>query len=138
MHALLTFFPAEEGREWRATAQRKTCLSVLSNPILALRQHEQEQALSFLTSGEKRRVDGGTGKEPQRVNAWIMHMHPEHSALTNPTCALRAPFVSHTFHISFELCKAKEVNARTPNESKDDNLSVLTKQPPQTQCMRVT
>ena len=65
-------------------------------------------------------------------------MHREHGALSNPTCALCAPFVSHTFHLSFDLCKAKEVNARTPNESNDDNPSVLTKQPPQTQCMRVT
>ena len=65
-------------------------------------------------------------------------MHRRHSALINPTCALRAPFVSHTLHLSFDLCKAKEVNARTPNESNNDNPSVLMKQPPQTQCMRVT
>ena len=138
MHALLTLFPAEEGREWRATAQRKTNLSVLSNPIVALRQHEHEQALSFLTCEEKRRMDWGPGKAPQRVNAWIRHLHREHSALTNPTCALRASFVLHTFHLSFDVCQAKKVNARTPNESNDDNPSVLTEQPQQTQCMRVT
>ena len=65
-------------------------------------------------------------------------MHRKHSALTNLTSALRVPFVSHTFHFSFVLCKAKEVNAQTPNKSKDDNPSVLRKQPPQTQCMLVT
>ena len=43
----LSCFLHKEEREWR-TAQRKTSLSVLSNPILALRQHEHEQALSFL------------------------------------------------------------------------------------------
>ena len=83
-------------------------------------------------------MDWGTGKAPQPANAWIRLMHREHSALTNPTCALRASFVSHTLHLSFDLCKAKEVNARTPNESNDDNASILTKQPPQTQVMRVT
>ena len=65
-------------------------------------------------------------------------MHREHSALINPTCALRAPFVLQSLHLTFDLCKAKEVNAPTPNESNDDNPSVLTKQQTQTQCMRVT
>ena len=69
----------KDEREWR-TAQRKTSLSVLSNPILALRQHEHEQALSFLSCEERRRVDWGTGKATQRVNARIRHMHREHSA----------------------------------------------------------
>ena len=52
------------------------------------------------------------------------HMHREHSAYTNPTCALRGPFVSHTFRFSFDLCSAKEVKARTPNERNGDNPSV--------------
>ena len=39
-------------REWR-TAQRKTSLSILSNPILALLQQEHEQALSYLTCEER-------------------------------------------------------------------------------------
>ena len=54
---LLCFLQNEE-REW-STAHRKTSLSVLSNPILALRQHEDEdeQALAFLTCEEKTRVD---------------------------------------------------------------------------------
>ena len=44
----------------RCTAQ--TSLRIGSNPILALRRHEHEQALSFLTCEEKTRVDVGTGK----------------------------------------------------------------------------
>ena len=58
----------KEEREWR-TAERKTSLSILSNPILALRPHEHEQAISFLTCEERTRVNWGTGKATQRVNA---------------------------------------------------------------------
>ena len=65
-------------------------------------------------------------------------MHCEHSAYTNPTCALLAPFVSHTLHFCFDLWRAKEMNAPTPSEQNGDNPIVLTKQPPRTQCMRVT
>ena len=72
--------------------------SVLSNPTLALRQHEHEQAVSFLTCEKRTRVHWGTRKATQCVNAAIRHMHREHSAYSNPTCALRAPFASHTFH----------------------------------------
>ena len=138
----LSCFLQKEEREWR-TAQRKTSLSVLSNPTLALRQHEHEQALSFLTCEERTRVNWGTGKATQRVNASIRHshacthMHREHSAYSNPTCALRAPFASHTFHSCFDLCRAKERSTRTPNEHSVDNPNVLTKQPKRTQCKRV-
>ena len=123
--------------EWR-TAQRKTSPSVLNNPILTLRHYKHEQALSFLTCEEKRRVDWGTQKATQRVDASIRHMHCEHSAHTNPMCALRAPFASHTFHLSFDLCRAKGVNIRTPNGHNGDNPNILTKKPTQRQCMRVT
>ena len=132
----LSCFPQKAEREWR-TAERKTSLSVLSNPTLALRQHEHEQALSFLTCEERKRVNWGTGKAKQRVNASIRHMHREHSAYSNPTCALRAPFASHTFHSCFDLCRAEERSTRTPNEHSGDNPNVLTKQPSRTQCMRV-
>ena len=132
----LSRFLQKEEREWR-TAQRKTSLSVLSNPTLAQRGHEHEQALSFLTCEERTRVNWGTGKAPQRVNASIRHMHREHSAYTNPTCALRALFASHSFHSCFDLCRAKKRNTRTPNEHSVDNPNVLTKQPTRTQCMRV-
>ena len=47
------------------------------------------------------------------------------------------PFASHTFHSCFDLCRAKEVSARTPNEHNGDNPNVLSKQPKRTQCMRV-
>ena len=54
-------------------------------------------------------------------------MHREHSAYSNPTCALRAPFASHTFHSYFYLCRAREKNTRPPNEHSVDNPNVLTK-----------
>ena len=82
-------------------------------------------------------MDWDTGKATQRVNACIRHMHREHSAYSNPTCALRALFASHTFHFCFDLCRGEEMSARTPNEHSGDNPSVLTKQPTLTQCMRV-
>ena len=64
-------------------------------------------------------------------------MHREHSAYSNPTCALRAPFTSHTFNFCFGLCRAKEVSTRAPSEHSSDNPNILTKQPTRTQCMRV-
>ena len=136
MHFLPCLLQKKE-EEWH-TAQRKTGLSVLSNSFLTQPQHEHQQALSFLTYEEKRRRDWGTGKARQRVNTWIRHMLRAHSAYTNPTCTLRAPFRSHTFHLSFDLCKAKDVNTRSPNEHNGENPSVPSKQPPRAQYMRVT
>ena len=112
----LSCFLQKAEREWR-TAQRKTSLSVLSNPTLALRLHKHEQALSFLTCEERRRVNWGTGKVPQRVNASIRHMHREHSAYSNPTCALRAPIASHTFHSCFDLCRAERGEPEPPTNT---------------------
>ena len=103
----LSCFLQKEERQWR-TARRITSLSVLSNPISALRQHEHEQTLSFLTCEEGTRVNLGTWKATQLVNASIRHMHREHRAYSNPTCALRAPFESHTFHSCFDLCRGEE------------------------------
>ena len=136
MHFLRCFLQKKD-REWR-TAQPEASLSVLSNRILTLRQHEHEQALSFLTCEGKRRGDWDTGKAPQRVNVQIRHMHRKHSAYTNPTCVLRAPFVTHTSHFRFDLFRPREVNAQTPNERNGDNPSVLAKLPTRTQYMRVT
>ena len=82
-------------------------------------------------------MNWGTGKASQRVNASIGHMHREHSAYPNPMCALRDPFTSHTFQSCFDLCRAKEMSARTPNEHSGDNPNVLTKQPTRPQSMRV-
>ena len=132
----LSCFLQKAEREWR-TAQRKTSLGVLSNPTLALRQHKHEQALSFLTCEERTRVNWGTGNAPQRVNASIRHMHRELSAFSNPTCALRAPFASHTFHSCFDPCIVRERRTQTPNEHSVDNPNVSTRQPTRTQCMRV-
>ena len=56
---LSCFLQKEERKS--CTAQRKTSLSVLSNPTLALRQHKHEQALCFLTCEEGTRVNPGTG-----------------------------------------------------------------------------
>ena len=126
----------KEEREWRA-AQRKTSLSVLRNHILALRQHEHKQALSFLTCEERARVNWATGKATRGVNASVGHMHRQHSAYSNLTCALRAPFASHTFHFSFDLCRAKERSTQTPNKHSGDYPNILTKLPSRTQCMRV-
>ena len=132
----LSCFLQKEGRKSR-TAQRKTSVSVLSNPTLAQRLHKHEQALPFLTCEERTRVNWGTGKAPQRVNASIRHMHCEHSAYSNPTCALRAPFASHTLHSCLDLCRARERRTQTSNKHGIDIPNVLTKQPTRTQCMRV-
>ena len=82
-------------------------------------------------------MDWDTGKETQRVNASIRHMHRNHSAYSNPRCALRAPFASHTFHFCFDPCRAKERSVRTPNKHSGDYPNILSKQPKRTQCMRV-
>ena len=83
-----------------------------------------EQALSFLTCEERTRMNWGTLKAPQRVNASVRHMHHEHSAYSNPTCALHAPFASHTFHSCFDLCRARERSTRAPKEHSVDNSNV--------------
>ena len=75
----------------------------------------------------------GTGKAPQPVNALIRHMHREHSAHSNPTCALCAPFASHTFDSLFCPCRARMERTHTPNEHSGDNPSVLTKLKTRTQ-----
>ena len=67
----------------------------------------------------------GTGKAPQRVDASIRHMHCGHSAYSNPTCALRAPFASHTFHSCFDLCRAREKSTQTTDEHSVDNPNVF-------------
>ena len=95
-------------------------------------------AFSFLACDKRGRVDGCSREVPQHVNAYIRHVHREHSAYSNPTCALHAPFVLPTFHVRFDLCRAREVNAQTPNERNGDSPSVLTKLPPRAQCMCVT
>ena len=97
-----------------------------------------EQTLSVLTCEEEDKGEiSDTGKASQRVEASIRHMHREHSAYSNPTCALRAPFASHTFHSCFYLCRAREMNTRPPNEHSVDNPNVLTELPTRTQCVSV-
>ena len=81
---------------------------------------------------------GCTGKAPYRVNAQTGHMHREHSAYSNSTCALCAPFVWHTFDSLFYLCRARMERTHTPSERSSDNPSVLTKRTTRKQCIRVS
>ena len=137
-HAPLPLLPAGEREriEWQLH-NAKTKPSVLSNPTLTLRRKQARTSPFFFTCEEKEGVKGCPRKAPQRVNARIRHMHREHSAYSNPTCALRAPFVWHTFDSLFYLCTAKKVRTHTPNERSGDNPSVLTKQTTRAQCIRV-
>ena len=48
-------------------------------------------------------------------------MHREHNASLNPTCALRAPFVFHTFHSSINLRRTKEEESQTPTRHNENN-----------------
>ena len=41
-------------------------------------------------------------------------MHREHSASLNPKCALRAPFVFHTFHLSLNVRKNRRGGGVNP------------------------
>ena len=47
----------------------------------------------------------------QRVYVGIWHMHREHFIFSSPTCALRAPFVEHTFQPCFYLCRGNAGDA---------------------------
>ena len=87
----------------------------------------------------EKRNKGGLGIQVKRYSVWMprLDMHREHSAYSNPTCALRAPFASHTFHSCFHLCRAREMNTRPPNEHSVNNPNVLTEQPTRTQCVSV-
>ena len=69
-------------------------------------------------------MDWNTGKAPRRLNAWIRHMHREHGGYTNPTCAMRAPFVSHTFHSRFDLCRARGLTPEPPTNASVTTLEV--------------
>ena len=70
------------------TAERKTKPSVLSSPTLTLRRKQARTCAFFFTCEETEAVRGCTGKAPDCVNAQIRHMHSEHSAYSNPTCAV--------------------------------------------------
>ena len=81
---------------------------------------------------------GCTGKAPQRVNARITHLLREHSAYSNPTCALPALFDWPIFESLFYLCRGRRVRTLTPNERSGDKVSVFTKLTPRTQCICVS
>ena len=99
---------------------------------------ERHGAESAKTATGRRQVGGRLATGGRGGPNLIRHMPGEHSAYTEPTCALCATFILHTFHFSFDLCRAKEVNTRTANEHYGEDSSVLTKQPPGMQIMRVT
>ena len=120
-----------------ATARRKTKPSVISNPTLTQRREQARTSPSFVTCQAKDRIKGCTGKASQPVIARIKHMHREHCAYFGPTCALRAPLVSHTFDSLFYLCRARMMRTQTPNERSGDNPSVWTKLTTRTQCICV-
>ena len=80
------------------------------------------------------------GAQGKRHTVWMPSLDActASTAHTLTLCALRAPSVPHTFHFCFELCRAREVNAQTPNKRNGDKPSVLTKLTTRKQCMRVT
>ena len=80
---------------------------------------------------------GCTGKAQQRVNASSRHICREDGAYSNPTCALCAPFVWHTFDSPFCLCRTRMVRTHTPNKRSGANPSILMKRTTQTQCVGV-
>ena len=116
-HAPLPLLPAGEREDRTATAQRKTKPNVLSNPTLRLQRKQARTSSFFFTCDEKEGLNGCTRKAPQRVNAGIRHMHHEHSAYSNPTCALRAPFVWHASDLLFYLCEAMKVKIHGPTNA---------------------
>ena len=59
----------------------------------------------------------------QRVYVGIRHMHREHFIFSNPTCALRAPFVEHTFQPCFCLCRGNAGVARPPGDTTETTLT---------------
>ena len=65
----------------------------LGQPYLNAMARQARASTFLLTCEEKGEVDGCTGKAPQHVDAEIRYMHRKHSALSNPTCALRAAFI---------------------------------------------
>ena len=133
-----------------ATAQRKTNPSVLNNPTSTLLRKQARTSTLFFTCNERKGVKGCIKKAPQHVNARLRHMHREHSASSDPTCALCTPFVWHTsdslFYLFFRtalvatpnslfcLCGARKVRTNTSNERSGNNPSSLTKQTTRTQC----
>ena len=59
----------------------------------------------------------------QRVYVRIRHMHCEHFVFSNPTCALRAPFVEHTFQPCFYLCRGNAGVAQPPGCTAETTLT---------------
>ena len=83
-------------------------------------------------------MNGRNEKAPQRMNARIRHMPQKHSAYSNSTCTLRAPFLWHTTDSLFYLCRARKVRTRTTKERSSDNPSILIKESKLTQFICVS
>ena len=50
-------------------------------------------------------------------------MHRKHFLFSNPTCALRAPFVQHTFQPCFYLCRGNAGDAQPPRNTTGTTLT---------------
>ena len=59
----------------------------------------------------------------QRVYVGIRHMHRKHLIFSNPTCALRAPFVKHTSQPRFYLCRGNAGVAQPPGDTTEITLT---------------
>ena len=59
----------------------------------------------------------------QRVYVGIRHMHREHFIFSNPTCALRALFVEHTFQPCFYLYRGNAGVAQPPRDTAETTLT---------------
>ena len=60
----------------------------------------------------------------QRVYVRIRHMHREHFIFFNPTCALRAAFIEHTFPPCFYLCRGNAEVAQPPEDTTETTLTL--------------
>ena len=59
----------------------------------------------------------------QRAYVGIRQMHREHFVFSNPTCALRAPFVEHTLQPCFYLCRGNAGVTQPPGDTTETTLT---------------
>ena len=97
-----------------ATAQRNGKPSVFSNRTLEIRRGQACTSPFFFTCETKERVKECTGKAPPGFNAPIGHMHGEHSAYSNPTCAL---FSIRLTYLGFIVLRLQSKNGEDANSA---------------------
>ena len=84
----------------------------------------QNTSTHFSFGTVKRREGEWMHKEAwQRVYVGLRHMHRKNFIFSNPTCALRAPFVEHTFEPCFYLCRPNAGVAQPPRDTTETNLT---------------